>query len=253
MLLNAEFTQSVDDIGQPTLVFIHGLFGSLSNLGMLARAFHELYNVIQIDLRNHGLSEHSEEMTYELMAQDVLSTLDHFSIDDFIVIGHSMGGKVAMKLADYSGDRLIKLIILDMSPVSYTVSNHENIFKALRAVAEAKINSRKEATEIMQKFITEIGVIQFLLKSFKDGAWLFNVESLLKNYTNILSWNDIRKIEQKCLFLKGENSDYIDIEKHNDAIQRQFSNYSIQVVENSGHWLHAEKTNEVLHKINNFL
>lgn len=253
MLLNAQFTKSTKQTLQPTLVFIHGLFGSLSNLGMLARAFHEQYDVVQIDLRNHGLSEHSDEMTYELMAQDVLTTLDHLDVGEFIVIGHSMGGKVAMKLADFAGARLNKLIILDMSPVIYTASHHENIFKALQAVKNANIKLRKDAIEIMQDYISETGVIQFLLKSFKDGNWLFNVESLHKNYTNIMSWNENRITDQKCLFLKGENSDYIDIENHVDAIQRQFSNSTIQVVENSGHWLHAEKTNVVVDKINNFL
>ena len=94
-----------------TLVFIHGLFGSLSNLGMLARALQDQYATLQIDLRNHGLSAHSDQHDYAALAQDVLDTLNHLNVKKFHVIGHSMGGKVAMRLADLAAERLDKLVV----------------------------------------------------------------------------------------------------------------------------------------------
>src|SRR5690606_13590360 len=108
MRLNAEITKSNANQRQPALVLIHGLFGSLSNLGMLARAFQETHDVIQIDLRNHGISPHSDQMSYQLMAQDVIETLDDMNVQQFHVIGHSMGGKVAMHLANFVPHRVVK-------------------------------------------------------------------------------------------------------------------------------------------------
>ena len=96
------------------MVFIHGLFGSLSNLGMLARHFLEQTTTVQIDVRNHGLSSHSDEVNYQIMAEDILETLASLNIKKFIAVGHSMGGKIAMKLADLASDLIEKLVVLDI-------------------------------------------------------------------------------------------------------------------------------------------
>ena len=166
MLLNYQFHQSDTDQQRTPIVLIHGLFGSLSNLGGIARALYASHSVVQIDVRNHGQSPQSSEMNYQVMAQDILDTLDHLNIQQFSVIGHSMGGKVAMKLTEIATDRLEQLVILDIAPFAYQENHHDQIFKALFAVKSAHIQSRKEATEIMREFLKEEMVIQFLLKSF---------------------------------------------------------------------------------------
>lgn len=253
MILNYEQNSVEIGVSKGTLIFIHGLFGSLSNLGMLVRAFETEYDTVQIDLRNHGDSNHDDTMNYAVMAQDVLDTLDHLNVGHFSVIGHSMGAKVAMKLTELANERLEKLVILDMSPFAYQERHHDLIFEALIAVENADVKTRKDATHIMQDYIKELGVIQFLLKSFEQGRWKFNVEALYKNYAAIISWENIQVWNKPTLFLKGENSDYILIEKHLNAIKLQFPIAEIEIIHNAGHWLHAEQTNLVLDRLKAFL
>lgn len=250
MLLHHEYTKVESAKGN--LVLIHGLFGSLSNLGMLARGLQDDFNILQIDLRNHGLSPHSPVMNYEEMAKDVIETLDHLGIQQFSVIGHSMGGKVAMKLTALVADRVQRLVVLDMSPYAYPTPHHDHIIQALMAVAEAKVASRKEATEIMQHYIQEIGVIQFLLKSFDHGQWKFNVQILQAEYQQILSWHIQQPWPHPVLFLKGELSDYITSTQQQQLIQQQFPQARIETIKGASHWLHAEKTEAVLNAIRNY-
>lgn len=245
MLLNTQFDQQSELNQQPTLVFIHGLFGSLSNLGIIARAFQGKFNILQIDVRNHGLSEHSAEMDYHLMASDVLQTLQHLSIQNVIVIGHSMGGKIAMKLVNLAVNstqlHIEKLIILDMTPFAYQENHHDRIFEALFAVQNAHLESRKDATELMRQYIKEEMVIQFLLKSWSKGKFLFNVDALNNHYADIIAWKIQPSNPIPTLFIKGEKSPYVAKPEHFEAIESQFSNAKIEVVEGVGHWLHAEK------------
>ena len=253
MILNYQYHLPEQNNKKVTLVFIHGLFGSLSNLGMLVRAFEQEYPILQVDLRNHGESGHSLIMNYEVMAQDVLETINQLKIQNFIVIGHSMGGKVAMQLAQYAAERLKKLIILDIAPVAYQQRHHDEIFEALITVENAEIQSRKEATEIMQNYIKEIGVVQFLLKSFAQGQWKFNVKALIENYQNIIDWNEQNVWAGETLFIRGGRSDYLAKSEYVEKINKAFPHAIIDTVENAGHWLHAEKTAEVTDLILNFI
>ncbi|WP_180115670.1 alpha/beta fold hydrolase [Acinetobacter sp. YH12140] len=252
MILNYEYHQKLEGETYP-LVFIHGLFGSLSNLGMLARAFQNSHSVIQLDLRNHGKSPQSTEMNYREMANDVLETLDAIGIDKFSVIGHSMGGKVAMQLALIS-ERVEQLVVLDIAPFAYQERHHDEIFKALIAVNNAQIQSRQQAVEIMREYIHSDMVIQFLLKSFSKGQWLFNVDALYQQYDQIIGWENIGNIwQQPVLFIKGGESPYISKAEHTKAIEHQFPQAKIVEVEGAGHWLHAEKTAKVVEEIQNYL
>lgn len=253
MKLNYELTQPESGQSEGNIILIHGLFGSLSNLGMLARALQERYQTIQIDLRNHGLSGQSAQHDYVHMAQDVIETLNDIGIDQFSVIGHSMGGKVAMKLTELAPQRLQGLIILDMAPVAYGQRHHDTIFKALLAVQDAHLETRKEAIDLMRNHIKEEGVIQFLLKSFQQGHWKFNVKALYENYSNVIDWEKIQLWTKPVLFIRGSNSEYIEKQEYIDAIQQQFSNAEILTLKDAGHWLHAEKTKEVIELIENYL
>ena len=253
MLLNFQYHQTTAPNQNVPLVLIHGLFGSLSNLGMIARTFNDSHDVILIDIRNHGRSAHSNDMNYAVMAQDVIETLDHLKIDQFSVIGHSMGGKLAMKLTEVALDRLQQLVILDIAPVAYQENHHDQVFKALFAVQNAQLESRKEATELMRSLLNEEMVIQFLMKSFSHGKWLFNVDALYQHYPDILNWQEICMWQKPTLFIRGGNSPYIGQEKYLQAIERQFAQAQIKIVEHAGHWLHAEKTTEVNALIASFL
>jgi len=239
-----------------TIVLIHGLFGNLDNLGLLARSLKQDHQVLSIDLRNHGQSFHSTSHTYLEQAQDVKALLDHLAIQRCTLIGHSMGGKVAMKLAEMIEPNVEQLIVLDMAPVQYSQSRHDNVFAGLRSVDSAKPTSRKDAQNLLAQHIELEGVRQFLGKSlYNNGehlAWRFNVESLGDNYSEILGWQSINKIATPTLFVKGANSDYL-LAEHQNNIQQQFSNAKAHVIANTGHWLHAEKPEEVLRTIRKFL
>ena len=133
MILNYQLHHHETSTVSP-MIFIHGLFGSLSNLGVLARHFSEQRTVIQIDVRNHGLSGHSSDINYQLMAEDVLETLSSLNVHKFVVVGHSMGGKIAMKLADLAREQTEKLIVLDITPIQYHESHHTEIFLFFRSM-----------------------------------------------------------------------------------------------------------------------
>lgn len=252
MILNYQLHHHETSTISP-MIFIHGLFGSLSNLGVLARHFSEQRTVIQIDVRNHGLSGHSSDINYQLMAEDVLETLSSLNVHKFVVVGHSMGGKIAMKLADLAREQTEKLIVLDITAIQYHESHHAEIFKALFAVQQENVASRLEAAKIMRKYLHEEMVIQFLLKSFNKGQWLFNVQALFDHYPDIMAWEKVEKINRPALFLRGGDSFYISKPEHFAAINEQFSQAKIEVIENTGHWLHGEKPDEVIKYMQAFL
>lgn len=247
-LQQAEFSESA---ALPVLL-IHGLFGTLDNLGVLARDLKQQHSVLQVDLRNHGLSGRAPEMTYQAMAEDLLETLDEAGIDKVIVIGHSMGAKAAMALTAVAPDRIDKLIAIDMAPVDYQTRRHDDIFAALNAVTQAGIKDRTGATQCMQQYIKEDGVIQFLLKSFSQDEWRFNVPVLLEQYANIIGWKDVPAWPHPALFIRGGESSYVQ-DSYRDAIAGQFPQARAYVVAGSGHWVHAEKPEAVLRAIHRFI
>ena len=253
MILNLEHTQAQQPTQHPPLLLIHGLFGSIGNLGVIARAFQEHYDVIQVDVRNHGQSAHTDQMDYRAMAQDIVETLDHLGVEHVSVIGHSMGGKIAMAFADLAPTRLKQLVVLDMAPYAYQENHHDEIFKALFAVKDAHPESRKDATTIMQQFIKVPMVNQFLLKSFYQGQWRFNVDALYNRYAQILSWHVIAPCDVKALFLRGANSAYVAEAAQQQAVLQQFPQATIKAIDNAGHWLHAEQAQAVIDEIKAFL
>ncbi|WP_070962753.1 alpha/beta fold hydrolase [Vibrio sonorensis] len=239
-----------------TIVLLHGLFGNLDNLGLLARDFRNDHQVLSIDLRNHGHSFHSDSHTYYQQADDVITLINHLNIKQCVIIGHSMGGKVAMKVAETLQERITKLIVMDMAPVTYHVRRHDNVFAGLKAVLEGRPTSRSQAMQLMAKHIEIDGVRQFLSKSlFKEEdilAWRFNVEALISNYDEILGWDPICPTAVPTLFLKGGDSDYLTSD-HQSLVQQQFSQAKAHIIANTGHWLHAEKPQEVIRAIRKFL
>lgn len=239
-----------------TVVLIHGLFGNLDNLGLLARDLKNDHQVLSIDLRNHGQSFHSDQHDYTLMADDVNQLLESLNIENAIVIGHSMGGKVAMKLADIAAEKIQKLIVMDISPVAYKERKHDAVIAGLELVLDKKPTSRSEVMKLLAEHIVEDGVRQFLGKSLTREndhmIWRFNVPSLKNNYLNIIGWEPISLCEIPTLFIKGGNSDYLTTE-HQPQIQAQFKQAKAHVIANTGHWLHAEKPVEVLRAIRKFI
>ena len=234
------------------IVLVHGLFGSLDNLGILARDLVADHDIIQVDMRNHGLSPRSPVMNYPAMAQDLLDTLDGQQIEKAIFIGHSMGGKAVMALTALAPERVERLVAIDIAPVDYHVRRHDAIFTAINAVTDAQATSRQQAASVMRQHLHEEGVIQFLLKSFVDGEWRFNVPVLWDQYPHIVGWETIPAWEHPALFIPGGNSPYVT-EAYREQLLAQFPQARAHVIAGAGHWVHAEKPEAVLRAIRRYL
>ncbi|MEA9392289.1 alpha/beta fold hydrolase [Acerihabitans sp. TG2] len=252
MKLHYRLQPALRDDGSPAVVLLHGLFGSLDNLGVLARPLQERHTTLQIDLRNHGLSPHDADAGYDAMSSDVAALLDQLAMENCIVIGHSMGGKVAMRLSARLGERIHALVVIDMAPVAYAERHHDNVFTALRNVSAAGVTHRTEAAALMREDIADPGTIQFLLKSFHQGEWRFNLEALWQNYPALINWRESAPWNGPVLFVRGEKSAYLD-DGYRSAIQRQFPQARAHVVAGAGHWVHAEKPAATLRAIERFL
>lgn len=238
-------------VGLPMLL-IHGLFGNLDNLGVLARDLNQRHSVVKVDLRNHGLSPRAAEMTYPAMAQDLLTLLDDLQLAKVIVIGHSMGGKAAMALTAIAPERVDKLIVIDVAPVDYRTRRHDEIFVALKAVSAAGITQRQQAAKMIRNFLPAEDIIQFLLKSFNNGEWRFNLPVLIAQYENLNGWQEVPAWPHPTLFIRGSLSPYVQ-DNYRADIARQFPQARAHVVAGSGHWVHAERPEAVLRAIYRFL
>lgn len=256
-LLHFEFTPSLNKQLQPVLVFIHGLFGDLNNLGVIARAFSDEYPILRLDLRNHGKSFHHEKMDYERLSDDVIRVLEHLAIRQAVLIGHSMGGKTAMNVAIKRPDLVQKLVVIDIAPVNYGEHGHRPIFQALNAVKNARVHTRQEAKNILAQYIAEESIQQFMLKSFDANSpecFRFHLSALEDNYLAIMDWQKGQYPPSvvPCLFIKGSQSDYITEAYQQDIIQ-QFPQAKAFIIQGTGHWVHAEKPQSVIRAIQQFL
>lgn len=238
--------------GQPIL-FLHGMLGSLDNLNMLAKEFVLNFQTIQVDLRNHGLSPWSNEMNYEVMAEDVATLCQHLQLKNLIVVGHSMGGKVAMQLMQIIPDIIEKVVVIDIAPVKYVKSPNLNVIEALKQCDLQQVTDKKHIMDIMKQQGIDLATSYFLLKSFKDGHWLFNSRIIVKQYSDLCDWHSNGEpCKKPILFIRGENSTYITDEYVN-TIMAQFPNAKIVTVAGAGHNVHAEKTEQVLQILHDFI
>lgn len=234
-----------------TIILLHGLFGNLDNLAILARELIASYQVVQVDLRNHGLSPWSDEMNYQLMAKDILLLINQQRLTNVILIGHSMGGKVAMQLSQIAHELITQMIILDIAPVSYLQDSHRDVFKAINACFLSQPESKAELKCIMSQYLDEV-TIQFLLKSYKQEHWLFNFKTIEQYYTDIRGWLPIEPYRQPILFIKGAQSNYI-IDDYYSDIFTQFPYATIESIEDAGHNVHYDKPQQVISLIKQWI
>ena len=251
-LLNYRIHQPENPISSAAIVLIHGLFGDLQNLGVLARNLQNYFTVIQLDIRNHGDSPWAETMLYSEMANDVLTLLTYLKQKSVIAIGHSMGGKIAMMMTAIAPQFIEKIVVIDIAPVTYQINRHENIFSALEAVTTSAVTSRQEAAVIMRHILNKESEIQFLLKSFQQGKWKFNLPVLKKEYNQLMNWKTIPAWPKLAFFIRGSLSDYISEDYRNDIIV-QFPQAHGQIIMGCGHWVHAENPAAVNRAIARFL
>ena len=230
--------------GEP-LIILHGLFGTLDNWQTLAKSWAEHYLVDLVDLRNHGRSPQVDGLSYPAMAEDLHDFMEQNWIHKAHILGHSMGGKVAMEFALSYPDMVDKLIVVDIAPRPYR-PGHDDIFAALFAVDLKTIQSRQAAEEILEQYIDDWGVRQFLLKNLsrmKEGGfeWKMNLPVIHRDYANILEPpTQDGPFEGPTLFIRGENSGYV---KDEDIlrIQELFPHSALRSIPDAGHWVHADQ------------
>jgi esterase len=244
--------------GDRTVVIVHGLYGSSDNWLSIANALAGKFRIILPDLRNHGKSNHSSEHTYKLMANDLFDCLKTKIDSKIILLGHSMGGKVAMQLALMHPEIIEYLVVVDIAPKDYgafknygdQTSKHNEILEALNSLNPQSFNTRQQMDVALAQNISDKMLRQFLLKNIKRHSegnyfWQLNVKALLNNLAEIMdgfSSEEIVKLSAvfPTIFIKGEKSPYIK-DEDTLVINRFFPNAQIVSINNAGHWVHAEQ------------
>ncbi len=250
--------------GSP-IIILHGLYGSSSNWLKEARTLQENHTVYVVDLRNHGNSPHSADISFELMAQDVYELIQHENLSKVTIVGHSMGGRVAMHFAQLYQDLIHKLIIVDIAPEAEKVSKyslqnlkfHTNLVNALQNLPIEKISNITEANNLLEKDIPELAIRQFVLKNLKKDEnkkyyWLLNIEAIKQNLEKLILDNGSINTKINCptLFIKGELSPYIQ-PQNIELIKTIFPNVELKTIQGANHWVHKDKPNEFMSLIVN--
>ena len=243
---------------QMPLLILHGFLGMSDNWKTLATQYAENgFDVHTIDLRNHGRSFHSDLFNYSAMTQDLLEYCTEKNILKCNLLGHSMGGKLAMFFATGYPHLIDKLIVADIAP-KYYAPHHTDILNGLQAIDFSVQPSRAEVESILTSYIPDYGTRQFLLKNLYwqtpgQLAFRFNLQAFVDNKTVVgEALPDNAVFSKATLFIRGGNSNYV-IDADFDLIKTHFPNASIETIPNVGHWLHAENPKAFLEITLSFL
>jgi len=248
---------------QKTIVILHGLGGISDHWMSVAKILSANYTVLIPDIRNHGRSPHSNEHTYNFLAEDIFELLSTENIPEAVIVGHSMGGKIAMQFAINYPEKTKKLVIIDIAPQSYSeekTATHINTFKEMLSF---DFNSATSISSLKESFVQHFGLnsnLNFLLKNTtKEGStfkWRLNLHSLIKNKNNIsgeiLNYNLIHKHGIQTLFIKGANSNYIT-EQNICDIKKKLPNSNFSIVKDAGHWVHVDNREFLISEIREFI
>ena len=244
--------------GGPPLPILHGLFGSGRNWTSIAQGLAPRHRVIALDLRNHGASPWAETMGYGEMAEDVRASLSARGYEHYALLGHSMGGKVAMMAALQHPETVERLIVADIAPVSYPM-RHLGEVEAMRRLDLTGIQRRSQADVALASAIPDAAERAFLLQNliFDNGGarWRLNLAAIEEGMPALVDFPPIpasRIYDGPALFLAGGRSDYVQPD-YEPAIRRFFPKAEIACVDKAGHWLHAEQPAEFLAIIGRFL
>jgi len=244
--------------GDHTLIILHGFLGMSDNWNSYAKKMITYgFKIHLIDQRNHGESFHSYDFSYKILANDLKLYVDHYNINNFSIIGHSMGGKTAMMFSDLFPENINKLIIVDILPIYYK-NNYKNILKSLKKLDLKNISSRSEATSALSDSFPDPSFRAFLLRNLfrkNESELAFRID------LDIIYYN-LREIEialpkdlffdGETLFIKGDKSDYIDDQKM-VLTRKQFPNSKLVNISNAGHWVHAENLKDFIEETLFFL
>ncbi len=227
----------------PPVVLLHGLFGQARNFSQVQRALAQRWRVIALDQRNHGGSPHAPDMRYASMADDVLETLAAMDALPAALIGHSMGGKTAMRTALIRPEAVSRLLVADIAPIVYPPRNHP-LVAALRAVRLHDGLTRREADAALVEAIPQADIRAFLLQNLRLGAppsWRVGLAEIAAALHDLEGWDGMEgaSYRGRTLIVSGDRSDYVRPEDR-PVIRAMFPAARFVAVKNAGHWVHAD-------------
>ena len=227
-------------VGAPPLALLHGLFGRSANFAGVAQILARDRRVLALDLRNHGASPHAAAMDYPGMAADVTETLATLGALPCPLVGHSLGGKVAMAAALTTPGAISRLLVVDIAPVAYPPHFRE-IATAMRELALPPGLTRAAASAALAASVPDPVMRAFLLQNLRVGAdpgWTCGLDEIAAALPQIGAWPVAGRYDGPTLFLRGERSDYIRPE-HHAAIHARFPHARFATLPTT-HWVHAE-------------
>jgi esterase len=239
------------------VVILHGLFGSLDNWSFISKELASQFEVIACDLRNHGHSPHSGGMSFAAMAEDVARVISLEGLDSANLLGHSLGGKVAMEFALLFPDRTAKLVVVDIATRAYAPA-HRGILEALLALPLHAFTDRLAVEQALASSVPDLAVRRFLLKNLARDErggfrWKLDLQTIAREYDHLnKALAGGRVFKGPTLFIRGAESDYIastDLE----AARPLFPCLELKTINGAGHWVHADKPTEFLKVVVDFL
>ena len=241
----------------PPLVILHGLLGSLDNWVPHAQLLSARFQVFLIDLRNHGRSPHADEFNYDVMAADLAEFIADQNLGPVNLLGHSMGGKAAMRYAQLHPDSVPKLIVVDISPREYA-PRYANILDTMHALDLSHFQQRAAVDAALAIAAPDKNIRQFLLKNIgRDDRgsmhWKPNVPAIRANYHEVRrALPTAPSFVGPTLFVRGGKSDYLPDEDV-PLIRQTFPAAQVETIANAGHWVHAEAPEQFIQIITGFL
>lgn len=242
----------------PPLIFLHGVFGMLDNWKSIAKKMEDKYTCVLVDLRNHGKSPKDNTFDYASMADDLVELMDDMKISSTHLLGHSMGGKVAMQFSLVHPEKVDKLIVVDIAPRSYE-PHHHAVIEAIRSLDPSAIEERAEAEEIFQKYLgNDQSTILFLMKNLDrltNGGfqWKANMDVITSSYEEVLKEITSNEPFQKpTLFIRGALSNSVRDEDW-ENIRDLFPKAQLVTIEEADHWVHADQPEAIIDAIEGFL
>jgi len=247
------------DIGEGyPVVILHGLFGAAKNWNSIAKQMARKYRILTVDLRNHGSSPWTDTMSYVEMAEDIVEFLDQRGLDKAAIVGHSMGGKVAMTAALKFPKRVDRLVVADMAPVKYPRMVFKSYVEKLQSVDLSSVTKRSEVDPLISDVIESPAVRAFLLGNLENTSeglrWMVNLDTLGREMETIGSVPAVRvdaNYQGDTLFVDGANSDYVQ-SSHHQLIRHLFPKVEFKTIADAGHWVHAEKPHDFMNALYDF-
>jgi esterase len=242
--------------GRP-LVILHGFLGSSDNWRSMSRRLSSHFTVYCLDLRNHGQSPHSDAMDYPIMAADLREFVEKQSLAQVFLLGHSMGGKVAMQFAGQYPERVDKLVVVDIAPKAYPPT-HQSLLAALHAVDLRAAKNFSDIDSALRGPIPEAEVRQFLMKNLTRSSdhgfqWRIGLDAILQNYNALIQAVVVeRPFSKPACFIRAGRSNFVT-DQDSALIRKAFPQAKIETIARAGHWVHIDAADEFYQTVTGFL